>query len=248
MNACLEGDAICINGLTVLYGDVVALWQINLDVSKGDYVGIAGPNAAGKTTLLKAILGLIEPLEGQISILGTNIHNGKAKSKEILKKVAYVPQVHKIDNFFPASVLDVVLMGRYSMNGLGSRLKEIDYKITEEEIRKIGMWNQRERPIGHLSGGQQQKVLIARALAKEPEILLLDEPTSNLDFKITREISELITNLHKERNLTVITINHNLKLLRQEVERFVILNKAIVYEGPPDSPIVDEVIDKTFFS
>lgn len=241
---CEEGDAICVNGVTVTYGDVVALWQINLDISRGDYIGIAGPNASGKTTLFKTILGLKKPVEGQVSIYGKPV--GKLPKKTI-NKIAYVPQAHQIDQFFPAKVKDVVLMGRYGINFLGSPLKKEDYQKMEDELRFVGMYEQRNRPIGHLSGGQQQKVLIARSLVRKPEILLLDEPTSNLDFKITKEITELITRLHKERNLTVLTINHNLDLLREDINRLVILNKRIIYDGPPYGEKVDKILYNTFF-
>ncbi len=122
-NICIEGDAICLNGLTVTYGDLVALWQVNLDVARGDYIGIAGPNASGKTTLFKTILGLKKPVEGEVSIYGKPV--GKL-SKQTLNKIAYVPQAHHIDQFFPAKVKDVVLMGRYGILFLGSPLKKED--------------------------------------------------------------------------------------------------------------------------
>jgi ABC-type Mn2+/Zn2+ transport system ATPase subunit len=241
---CEQGDAICVNGVTVTYGDVVALWQINLDVSRGDYIGIAGPNASGKTTLFKTILGLKQPVEGQVSIYGKPVGN---LPKKTLNKIAYVPQAHQIDQFFPAKVQDVVLMGRYGITFLGCPLKKKDYKRAEEELKFVGMYEQKNRPIGHLSGGQQQKVLIAKSLVRDPEILLLDEPTSNLDFKITKEITELITKLHDERNLTVLTINHNLDLLREDINRLVILNKRIIYDGPPYGEKVDKILYSTFF-
>ncbi|MBD3194128.1 MAG: ATP-binding cassette domain-containing protein [Candidatus Lokiarchaeota archaeon] len=241
---CLMGDAICVNGVTVTYGDVVALWQINLDISEGEYIGIAGPNASGKTTLFKTILGLIDPVEGQVRVYGKPIGNLR---KKLLNKIAYVPQAHQIEQFFPAKVKDVVLMGRYGFNFLGSPLRSKDYQKMEEELKFVGMYKQRNRPIGHLSGGQQQKALIARALVRDPEILMLDEPTSNLDFKITKEITDLITQLHDERELTVLTINHNLDLLREDIDRLVVLNKTIVYDGPPYAEKVDEILYQTFF-
>ncbi len=244
-NSCKEGDVICLNGVTVAYRDVLALWEINLDITKGEYIGIAGPNGSGKTTLLKTILGLIKPIEGQVSIYGTPINDNHG---DILKKIAYVPQAHQIDPFFPASVEDVAMMGRFGLNGYGKKISEMDQKIVEEELKAVGMWEQRRRPIGHLSGGQQQKALIVRALVREPEILLLDEPTSNLDFKITKEIMDIITNLHQTRDLTILSINHNLELMRIDVGRFLIMNKAIVYDGPPSNPEVDKIIRKTFFS
>lgn len=242
--SCLEGDAICVNGVTVTYGNVVALWQINLDVSRGEYLGIAGPNASGKTTLFKTILGLTKPVEGQVSIYGNLLKN---LPKKTINKIAYVPQAHQIDQFFPAKVKDVVLMGRYGINFLGCPLKKDDHEKVNDELKFVGMLEQKDRPIGHLSGGQLQKVLIARSLVRQPEILLLDEPTSNLDFKITQEITELITKLHKERNLTVMTINHNLDLLRENIDRLVILNKRIIYDGPPNGELVDQILYKTFF-
>lgn len=245
MNACEKGELICMNGVTVSYRDVLALWQINLDVGKGEYIGIAGPNGSGKTTLLKTILGLIKPIEGQVCLYGQPIEQDHG---ETLKKVAYVPQAHQIDPFFPASVEDVVMMGRYGLTRIGKKIKQADHDLVIEELKTIGMWEHHNRPIGHLSGGQQQKVLIARALVRNPEILLLDEPTSNLDFKVAKEIMNIITNLHENRNLTILSINHNLKLMREEVDRLIILNKAIVYDGPPDDPEVDLIIQKTFFS
>ena len=241
---CEQGDTICINGVTVTYGDIVALWQINLDISRGDYIGIAGPNASGKTTLFKTILGLKKPVEGQVSIYGNPVGN---LPKKTINKIAYVPQAHQIDQFFPAKVKDIVLMGRHATNFLGSPLKKEDYQKMEEELKFVDMYDQKNRPIGHLSGGQQQKILIAGALVREPEILLLDEPTSNLDFKITKEITELITRLHTERNLTVLTINHNLDLLREDIDRLVILNKRIIYDGSPNGEKVDEILYRTFF-
>ena len=244
--ACEKGTAICLNGVTVTYQDVLALWQINLDVKKGEYVGIAGPNGSGKTTLLKTILGLIEPLEGQVSIYGIPINHND--NKEILKKIAYVPQVHQIDPFFPASVEDVVLMGRYGLKRLGQKIDNADMELVENELRTIGLWEEKYRPIGHLSGGQQQKALIARALVREPEILLLDEPTSNLDFKITKEIMDIIKYLHETRELTILAVHHNLKLMRTDIERMVILNKTIVFDGDPNDSDIDEIIQKTFFT
>lgn len=242
---CAVGDAICVNGVTVTYGDTVALWQVNLDVSKGDYIGIAGPNASGKTTLFKTILGLKTPIEGGVKIFGKSVDD---LPKKIVNKIAYVPQAHQIEPYFPAKVKDVVLMGRYGFNFIGSPLKSTDYERMEEELAFVGMLDQQDKPIGQLSGGQQQKVLIARALIRDPEILMLDEPTSNLDFKITREITSLVTDLHKRRNLTVLTINHNIELLRKDIDRLVILNKTIIYDGPPHEEDVDEILYNTFLS
>jgi len=241
--SCKEGDAICMNGVTVIYGDTVALWQVNLDVGIGDYIGIAGPNASGKTTLFKTILGLKKPVEGEVSVFGKPVQK---LSKKIKKKIAYVPQAHNIQQFFPASVKDVVLMGRFALNSLGGRIKSEDQEIVEQELKFIGMWDQRKKPIGQLSGGQLQKVLIARALVKNPQILLLDEPTSNLDFKMTKEITDLITSLNKKRNFTILTINHNLDLLREDITRLVVINKKILYDGNPHNNEVDQILINTF--
>ncbi|MBD3230353.1 MAG: ATP-binding cassette domain-containing protein [Candidatus Lokiarchaeota archaeon] len=247
MNETIQNNTLIeLNKISATYHDVLALYNINLSVKKGEYVGISGPNASGKTTLLKIILGIKKPDTGQINIFGKNI-NKNGMPKKFRHKIAYVPQNKSIGKNFPALVRDVVMMGRYSQIGIFRPITKRDKKVVEESLRKMGMLEFAKRPIGHLSGGQQQKVLIARALAQEPEILLLDEPTSALDFKVVKELGKIIKNLHEETNLTILEINHNLEILREVCDKIIILNKTIIWEGSADSPEFYEVIEKVFY-
>ena len=237
---------VCLKDINVAYGSLVALAGVNLDIRKGEIVGICGPNGSGKTTLLKVMLGKVKPYKGTAKILGQEITNGL--SKEMKLKIGYVPQVQKIDQHFPATVEDVVMMGRYSKIGIGKRPSKKDKEIVKKALNDVHLHNFSDRPIGHLSGGQQQKVMIARALAQEPEILLLDEPTSALDFKIAEDLMQLILELRDRQNLTIIMVQHNIKILQDYSDRLVCLNVRMAYDGPPKDPQITDIIHKVFFS
>jgi len=237
---------IGLRNVTVVYGRYVALYDITLDVYEGEIIGICGPNGSGKTTLFKTIVGLLKPITGDLHLFGEKIVNNIPK--EIKYKIGYVPQFQPFDRNFPALVKDVVEMGRYGKAGIGKALTKKDKEIVNKALKMVGIEKLSERPIGHLSGGQQQKVLIAQALATEAEILLLDEPTSALDFKMTEELMELLDYLNRRYNLTILTINHNMELLQKFSHRIICLNKAIAYDGPPKTKELDEAIRKIFFS
>ena len=237
---------VCLKDIHVAYGSLAALAGINLDIRRGEIVGICGPNGSGKTTLLKVILGKIKPFNGSVKILNQEVTNGL--SKEMKLKIGYVPQVQKIDQHFPATVQDVVMMGRFSKIGIGRRPSQKDKDIVKKALNDVHLHDFKDRPIGHLSGGQQQKVMIARALAQEPEILLLDEPTSALDFKIAEDLMQLIQELHDKKNLTIIMVQHNIKILQDYSDRLVCLNVKMAYDGPPKDPQISDIIQKVFFT
>ena len=239
--------AICFENVRIAYGSLVALADINLDINTGEIVGICGPNGSGKTTLLKAILGQVKPYQGSIKIFGTDITH-KNISKNIKMHIGYVPQVQKIDHHFPALVEDVVMMGMYSKIGAVRGPTNKDKNIVKKALHDVHMENFSKRPIGHLSGGQQQKVMIARALAQEPQILLLDEPTSALDFKMADDLMHVIKELHDNQGLTIINDQHNIKILQDYAERLICLNVKIAYDGVPHDPKVSEIIERVFFS
>lgn len=237
---------VCLKDIHVAYGSLAAVAGINLDIRQGEIVGICGPNGSGKTTLLKVILGKVKPFKGSVHILGQDISEGLTKETKL--KIGYVPQVQKIDQHFPATVFDVVMMGRYSRIGIARRPSKRDKEIVNTALHNVHLEKFRDRPIGHLSGGQQQKVMIARALAQEPEILLLDEPTSALDFKIAEDLMNLIKELNEKQNLTIIMVQHNIKILQDYSDRLVCLNVRMAYDGPPKDPKIPEIIQKVFFS
>lgn len=236
----------CLKDVSVVYGRFVALYNINLDIYRGDFIGVCGPNGSGKTTLFKTIMGLKRPLTGIVKLFGYEINNGIPK--DIKYKIGYVPQFQPFDRNFPALVKDVVEMGRYGKIGLMKGLTKRDREIVDKAIKMVGIEDLVERPIGHLSGGQQQKVMIAQALTTEAELLLLDEPTSALDFKMTEELMELLDYLNHTHKITLVTINHNITLLQDFAKRIVCLNKIIAYDGPPKTKRLQTIINKIFYS
>jgi zinc transport system ATP-binding protein len=231
---------ISLKNVAARYQKVIALHDINLEIYPRDYIGIFGPNGSGKTTLLKVILGLIKPFTGEIRKFSSSI----LKNKQL--KIGYVPQNPTVSKTFPATVLEVVEMGLYGKVGFLKPLKPEHRKMAEKALHLVYMGNYKNRPIGHLSGGELQKVMVARALAFEPELILLDEPTSSLDFVMTRDLMELLTELNKDLNITIICVNHHLDLLVPFCTRILIMNKTILYDGLPNDPTMNQVINEVF--
>lgn len=235
---------VCLKDVSVVYGNFAALYDINLDIHSGDFIGICGPNGSGKTTLMKTMIGTIKPYTGQIALFGEEIKDHIPL--EIRHKLAYVPQISEFDRNFPALVKDVARMGRYAKAGVVKSLTKMDKQIAMDALRIVDMDYAAERPFGHLSGGQQQRVLIAQALATEAEVILLDEFTSALDFRMTEDIMELLDFLSYTQNITVVTVGHNLELLRAYCNRIVCINKIIAFDGEPKDPDLDKAINTIF--
>ncbi|MFO8017952.1 MAG: ABC transporter ATP-binding protein [Promethearchaeia archaeon] len=231
---------IKLENVSVSYQDIFALMDVNLEVYQGEYIGIFGPNGSGKTTLLKTILGLIEPDEGNIELFGSkDIKNSR-------KNIGYVPQNPIVERHFPASVQKVVEMGLYGKIGFLKPLKEKDHRKAEKALHKVHMGDYKNRPIGHLSGGELQKVMVARALVSDPKVILLDEPTSSLDFMMTRNLMELMEELNQKYNITLLVIHHHIDLLLPYCSRLLLLNRSIIYDGKPESEEVHEKIREIF--
>ncbi|MHA1821013.1 MAG: metal ABC transporter ATP-binding protein [Promethearchaeota archaeon] len=237
-----ENDVIIeLKDISVGFNNLMVLDNINLKVRRGEYIGLIGKNGSGKTTLMKTILGLVKPLKGEVKIFNKEV------TAETYEKIGYVPQMHTIKKEFPATVSDIVQMGLYRKVGLFKPLKKKDMEKVQLAIHKVKMESYINRPIGHLSGGEQQKVLIAHALVKEPEILLLDEPTSALDFTMVKDLMELLSELNRKYKITLIVIHHNLEILRPYCSRLIMLKGRIMYDGDPLSPKADEMLKEVFF-
>lgn len=192
-----------IRNLTVNYDDVLALDNVNLTVKKGDFLTIIGPNGGGKSTLLKVILGLIEPTSENIKIKGMPVNKAHGL-------IGYIPQFSKFDRRFPISVLEVVLMGRLTnKSGFFHKFSNEDLKAVNEILLMFGLSNLKNRQIGQLSGGQLQRVMLARALAGDPEILILDEPTASVDLESKTMIYELLKELNQEKTIILVTHDTN---------------------------------------
>ena len=224
----VDNIAIEFSGLSFFYGPQEVLTNVNLKIRKGEFVAILGHNGAGKSTLMKLALGLLKADKGQVKILGTDSKNFKK-----WEKVGYVQQtMEQFDFQFPANVNEVVLMGRMSgKSGIMKRFDEQDHKIVEDALRIIGITNIKNKKIGALSGGQRQKVFLAKTIASHAEILFLDEPTTAMDHDSQHAFYDLLQKLNKELGITIILITHDLGQTLQHVKRVVVLNKKIVFEG-----------------
>ncbi|MBF8984246.1 ABC transporter ATP-binding protein [Lutibacter sp. B2] len=219
-----------INDVSVNYGPICALQNINLKVKSKEFLGIIGPNGGGKTTLIKALLGLLKPTIGSISIKGNHT-------------IGYVPQFTFFDRNFPINVLDVILMGRLPKKiSLFHRYSAKDKKRAEEIMDKLGILEFKNRQIGQLSGGQLQKVLIGRALITDPKILILDEPTASLDTKTKKEIYEILKMLNEDK--TILIVSHDIEELFSYIDSVTYINKKLHYHKN-DSSLNHEDIKKS---
>ncbi len=234
-----QDPVIKIENAVVAYRENVALRGVSLAVSRGEFVAVIGPNGAGKTTLLTVINGLARLSEGRVRVLGHEV-NGQAR-QELRKRVGYLAQVEVVDPRMPVSVREVVMIGRYGLLGLFRRPGRSDWSRVDEALEMVGMTDLSRRPIGHLSGGEQQRVAIARCLAQEPDIFLLDEPTASLDWKAQAELLELVKRIHNERRLTTLFVTHDLDALPQTCDRVVFMKDGLITgDGAPGKLISTE--------
>ena len=231
----MSEEVIRLDDVWVKYGDITVLEGINLSVQNLDFLGIIGPNGGGKTTLLKVILGLIKPTRGEVTVLG-----GTPERRR--RFIGYVPQIIQFDQEFPVTVLDVVLMGRLGKKGFLGKYSEEDVKVACESLESVEMLEFKNRQVGKLSGGQLQRVLLARALAADPKILLLDEPTASIDEPTKTELYELLKNLN--RKVTVILVSHDIGVISSYVDKVACLNRRLFYHGSKE--IKPETIEKTY--
>jgi len=241
----MSDSVILIEKAVVSYRESVALRSVSLSVSQGEFVAIIGPNGAGKTTLLTIVNGLAHLTQGQVQVLGRSV-NGRGYH-ELRKQVGYVAQVSTTDKRMPMSVREVVMIGRYGRLGFLRWPSKRDWQLVDEALGMVGIASLAGRPIGHLSGGEQQRVAIARCLAQEPDILLLDEPTASLDWKAQTEILELVKRIHNERRLTTLFVTHDLDALPHTCDRVVLVKDGlIVGDGTPDNLISTATLSQLY--
>ena len=241
----MGATVINIENAVVSYREDIALRGVSLKVKSGEFVGIVGPNGAGKTTLLTIVNGLGKLLHGRVWVLGDYLTPGNGHS--LRKKVGYVPQVEDIDPRMPMNVREVVMIGRYGLLGLLRRPGKHDWKIVDEVLALVGMSHLAQRPIGHLSGGEQQRVAIARCLAQEPELFLLDDPTASLDWKAQSGILELVKQIHDSRHLTTLFVTHDLSSLPLACDRVVLMKEGLIWgEGSPSELLTDDNLSQLY--
>ncbi|MDX2246376.1 MAG: zinc ABC transporter substrate-binding protein [Bacteroidia bacterium] len=233
-----ENYKIEIKSLSVSYDRKTALANVFIEIEPGYVYGLLGGNGSGKSTLFKSILGLVEADAGSIRINGEPVDS-------VRKYISYIPQKEEIDWTFPATVFDVVLLGRYPHRGVFERLQEEDRRKAAEAMQLLGIYDLKDKQIGELSGGQQQRVFIARALCQEAELYLFDEPFVGVDVTTENKIIEIVKSLAAQGKLVVI-IHHDLAKVREYFDRLIMVNQRIIAIGDTEEVFTDENIKKTY--
>jgi zinc transport system ATP-binding protein len=211
------------------YGGERVLEEVSLQIHRGDFLGVIGPNGSGKTTLLRIMLGLLRTECGQVRLFGTDI-----RAFHDWRLMGFVPQRAVFEARFPASVFEVVLSGRCGVAGLGRRFGPRDRDASLEALDTVGMAGYHDRLIGNLSAGQQQRVFIARALASNPQLLVLDEPTVGVDVDAQEQFYSLLRRLNRDLHTTLVLVSHDIGVIAQEVTKLACLNRTLVFHGSPE--------------
>lgn len=219
-----------VKDLKVSYGQHVVLDRLSFNIHEGELTAILGPNGSGKSTLIKAILGLIDVQEGSIKILGKNVH-------EVLDQIGYLPQRLHFDRDFPIKVQEFL---RLSLN------KNTPETAIMDVLGEVGLQAYKDNLLGELSGGQLQRILIARAILNDPKILILDEPEAGIDIEAERNFYALIHHLDQEHGMTVIMISHEVDLVYDFAEQVICLNKALVCQGTPRKVLTTEKLEELY--
>jgi zinc transport system ATP-binding protein len=210
-----------IKNLTTGYDDSIILKNINFQVHDTDFIGIIGPNGGGKTTLMKAILGVIKPMSGSI------LYHFPGKPNDFRKFIGYLPQQNIIDKKFPISVREVILSGLTSQKSLVFRFSSAEKKMVDEMIEKSGLSNISRKPIGELSGGQLQRVFLARAVISNPSLLILDEPSTYVDNRSEFELYETLKELNKE--IAILLVSHDIGTISSYIKTIACVNLTLHY-------------------
>lgn len=229
---------ISIKGLSVSYDKKIVLTNIFLELEPGNVYGVIGPNGAGKSTLFKAILGLVDMNSGEILVDNQPIIHHR-------KKIVYVPQKDDVDWDFPATVMDIVLMGRYPHKKIFRWLDKQDEAVALSAMQELGIDHLRNRQIGQLSGGQQQRVFLARALCQQAGIMMLDEPFVGVDITTEEKIIGILRKLAEEGKMLLV-VHHDLSTVRNYFDKVILINQRLIAYGDTDATFTDENIAKAY--
>lgn len=230
--------ALEIHDLTVAFDKKPVLWNIDLMIPQGKLVGVIGPNGAGKSTLIKAVMGIVGLSSGYVKVFDQDID-------DVRSRISYVPQRESVDWDFPASVLDVVLMGRYARLGLFKRPRKADRDIAMDCLKKVGMEAFAHRQISQLSGGQQQRTFLARSLAQQADIYFMDEPFAGVDAATEKTIINLMRNMTQNQK-TVMVVHHDLHSVSQYFDWVIMLNTRLVAFGPTHTTFTQKNLHETY--
>lgn len=218
----MKKKLVTLDHVSFAYGDETVVDDVSLSIHEGDFIGLIGQNGSGKTTLLKLMIGLLKPQKGTVA--GLNPH-----------MVGYVPQKSaQAEKQFPITCEELVLQGRVAKAGLFRMFAKKDVKKAREALDAVGLLDKKDRLLRELSGGQQQRVFIARALASDPKLLILDEPTVGIDEASQEDFYILLAKLRRERNLAIIIVSHDMEVVLKEVTSVLCMNNRLVYHGNPE--------------
>jgi manganese/zinc/iron transport system ATP- binding protein len=232
--------AVEVEDLTVTYGDLPALWDLDFTLPPGVMMAVVGPNGAGKSTLIKTIMGFIRPVAGGVRVFG-------CPASSMVTRMAYVPQRTVLDWDFPTDVLDVVMMGTYGTLGWFRRPGPRERDRALEALDRVGMRSLSRRPIGELSGGQAQRVLLARALVQAADLYLLDEPLQGLDAPTERAIVQVLRDLRVEGK-TILAAHHNLQTVAEYFDHVLLLNQRAIAWGSVREVFTEANVRATYLS
>ncbi len=226
----------------VSLGGRVVLEDITFALKEGMFLGVVGPNGAGKTTLLRVILGIARPDSGTVRVMGMT----PSELKRELHHIGYVPQTVLFDPIFPVSIFDVVMMGRICCIGTLRFASKADREAVSDSIRMVGLEGLEKRPIGELSGGQQKRAFLARALCRETRILLLDEPTAGLDLPAQGQFMELLAGLKARLGLSVVFVSHDVNVLARYSDEMMCINRTMHLHGRPQEVLDSERLKEAY--
>ena len=237
-----KSPVVSAEGLTVKRGTVPVLQEITFEVKSGEIIGIIGPNGGGKTTLLQTLLGLIKPFAGKATVFGFPT----ARLGPVRSKIGYIPQKRAYDRHFPLSAADVVKTGLYSSRTLLRPLRQEEKAGCREMLESVDALHLAARPFGDLSGGEQQRVLLARALIRRPQLLLLDEPNTGLDLAVRQLFMEQLHRLRKKYSLTVLLVSHDIASLAAFTDRLFCVNGTMHVHNEPQQILHSPDLKKTY--
>ncbi len=234
----VNNPVVEIHDLTVTYNKKPVLWDIDLTLPAGSIIGVIGPNGAGKSTMIKSIMGLVPLSSGYVKVFDQDL-------QDVRSRVSYVPQKESVDWDFPASVMDVVLMGRYGKLGLFTRPRKADKEVALDCLRRVDMEAYAGRQISQLSGGQQQRVFLARALAQEADLYFMDEPFAGVDAATEKAIINLMKTM-SEQGKTVVVVHHDLQSAVEYFDWVVLLNLRLIANGPVPEVMTGQLLQETY--